>query len=51
MSPQPTQVFALLEALYGAYDVISQRRGVFKVETIGEFVVLVYMRYNSLLVS
>ena len=28
---EPSQVFTLLESLYGAYDVISQRRGVFKV--------------------
>lgn len=32
----PQQVFRLLESLYGAYDSISERRGVFKVETIGD---------------
>jgi Adenylate and Guanylate cyclase catalytic domain len=33
---QPTQVFHLLETLYGAFDEIAKRRGVFKVETIGD---------------
>jgi Adenylate and Guanylate cyclase catalytic domain len=33
---QPTQVFQLLETLYGAFDEIAKRRGVFKVETIGD---------------
>lgn len=28
---EPTQVFILLETLYGAYDEIAERRGVFKV--------------------
>jgi hypothetical protein len=32
----PHEVFELLEALYGAFDKIAQRRGVFKVETIGD---------------
>jgi class 3 adenylate cyclase len=32
----PQEVFELLEALYGAFDKIAQRRGVFKVETIGD---------------
>ena len=32
---QPTDVFTLLEALYGAFDAIAKRRKVFKVETIG----------------
>ena len=32
---QPTDVFILLEALYGAFDTIAKRRKVFKVETIG----------------
>ena len=32
---EPFQVFTLLETLYGAFDAIANRRGVFKVETIG----------------
>jgi Adenylate and Guanylate cyclase catalytic domain len=32
----PTQVFELLETLYAAFDAIAKRRGVFKVETIGD---------------
>ena len=32
----PTQVFQLLEAVYTAFDAIAHRRGVFKVETIGD---------------
>jgi hypothetical protein len=30
---EPFQVFQLLETLYGAFDDIAERRGVFKVET------------------
>jgi hypothetical protein len=37
----PTQVFVLLEALYGAFDKIANMRGVFKVETIGDSYVAV----------
>jgi Adenylate and Guanylate cyclase catalytic domain len=33
---EPTQVFILLESLYGAFDKNAERRGVFKVETIGD---------------
>lgn len=33
---EPSQVFQLLEALYGAFDVIAKKKGVFKVETIGD---------------
>jgi class 3 adenylate cyclase len=33
---EPTQVFTLLETLYGAFDKIANRLGVFKVETIGD---------------
>eukprot|EP00934_Nitzschia_sp_Nitz4_P003659 Nitzschia sp. Nitz4//scaffold84_size84139//67428//72955//NITZ4_005210-RA/size84139-processed-gene-0.21-mRNA-1//-1//CDS//3329559069//3649//frame0 len=33
---EPEQVFELLEALYGAFDAIALRRGVFKVETVGD---------------
>lgn len=31
----PADVFTLLETCYGAFDVVADRRGVFKVETIG----------------
>jgi hypothetical protein len=37
---EPTQVFTLLETLYGAFDAIAKRRGVFK-ETIGDSYVAV----------
>jgi class 3 adenylate cyclase len=37
----PTQVFTLLETLYGAFDAIAKKRGVFKVETIGDSYVAV----------
>jgi class 3 adenylate cyclase len=33
---EPSQVFTLLEAVYDAFDSIAKRRGVFKVETIGD---------------
>jgi len=33
---EPSQVFTLLETLYGAFDRIASKRGVFKVETIGD---------------
>lgn len=35
-SRTPAEVFQLLETLYGAFDEISRRRKVFKVETIGD---------------
>jgi Adenylate and Guanylate cyclase catalytic domain len=38
---QPTQVFHLLETLYGAFDGIAKVHGVFKVETIGDSYVAV----------
>jgi class 3 adenylate cyclase len=38
---EPKQVFTLLETLYGAFDTIADRRGVFKVETIGDSYVAV----------
>ena len=44
---EPTQVFSLLEALYGAFDRIAKRRGVFKVETVGDCYVA--GAYNTLL--
>jgi class 3 adenylate cyclase len=37
----PTQVFTLLESIYGAFDNIATKRGVFKVETIGDSYVAV----------
>mmetsp|Transcript_5697 Transcript_5697/g.16490 ORF Transcript_5697/g.16490 Transcript_5697/m.16490 type:complete len:652 (+) Transcript_5697:160-2115(+) len=33
---QPSQVFVLLESLYGLFDTLASKRGVFKVETIGD---------------
>jgi class 3 adenylate cyclase len=38
---QPTEVFHLLESIYGAFDKLAKRRGVFKVETIGDSYVAV----------
>lgn len=38
---EPEQVFHLLETLYGAMDQIAVRRGIFKVETIGDCYVAV----------
>jgi class 3 adenylate cyclase len=38
---EPAQVFTLLESLYGAFDSIAIKRGVFKVETIGDAYVAV----------
>jgi class 3 adenylate cyclase len=38
---KPTEVFGLLETIYGAFDSIAQRRKVFKVETIGDCYVAV----------
>ena len=35
-SREPTQVFILLETIYRSFDKIASRRGVFKVETIGD---------------
>ena len=38
---QPKQVFVLLESIYGAFDELARKRGVFKVETIGDSYVAV----------
>ncbi len=38
---EPSQVFILLETLYHSFDQIARRRGVFKVETIGDCYVAV----------
>lgn len=38
---EPSQVFVLLESLYGAFDALASKRGVFKVETIGDCYVAV----------
>jgi class 3 adenylate cyclase len=38
---EPFQVFQLLETIYGAFDDIAERRGVFKVETVGDCYVAV----------
>ena len=40
----PQEVFTLLETLYGAFDKIAARRGVFKIETIGDWYVTLAMR-------
>jgi class 3 adenylate cyclase len=37
----PSQVFSLLEAVFGAFDSIARKKGVFKVETIGDSYVAV----------
>jgi class 3 adenylate cyclase len=33
---EPTQVFILLETIYGSFDALAKRHGVFKIETIGD---------------
>jgi hypothetical protein len=38
---EPTQVFTLLETIFHAFDAIALRRGVFKVETVGDCYVAV----------
>jgi class 3 adenylate cyclase len=38
---EPHQVFTLLETIYAAFDEIATRRGVFKVETVGDCYVAV----------
>jgi hypothetical protein len=38
---EPTQVFHLLETLYGGFDKLAKQHGVFKVETIGDTYVAV----------
>jgi class 3 adenylate cyclase len=38
---EPSQVFVLLETVYHAFDQIAKRRGVFKVETVGDCYVAV----------
>jgi class 3 adenylate cyclase len=38
---EPTQVFELLEAIFQSFDTIANRRGVFKVETVGDCYVAV----------
>jgi class 3 adenylate cyclase len=38
---EPSQVFALLESIYDAFDQIAKKTGVFKVETIGDCYVAV----------
>lgn len=35
-SRDPTQVFALLEVIYHSYDQMAKKRGVFKLETVGD---------------
>jgi class 3 adenylate cyclase len=38
---EPSQVFELLEAIYGEFDLEAKRQGVFKIETIGDCYVAV----------
>jgi class 3 adenylate cyclase len=38
---EPSQVFILLETIYGAFDKLAYRYGVFKVETVGDCYVAV----------
>lgn len=38
---EPSQVFVLLETVYRAFDLIAKKRGVFKVETVGDCYVAV----------
>lgn len=38
---EPSQVFTLLETIYQAFDIISRKHGVFKVETVGDCYVAV----------
>ncbi len=38
---EPAQVFKLLETLYGAFDHVAKRLGIFKIETIGDCYVAV----------
>ena len=33
-SREPSQVFILLEQIYGSFDALAKKRGVFKVETV-----------------
>ena len=40
-SRDPSQVFALLQTVYQAFDKIAHRRKVFKVETVGDSYVAV----------
>ena len=40
-SRSPVDVFTMLECLYGSFDHLAKRRGVFKIETIGDCYVAV----------
>jgi len=40
-SRSPTEVFELLEAIYGTFDELAKKRQVYKVETIGDCYVAV----------
>jgi class 3 adenylate cyclase len=37
----PAQVFTLLESIYSSFDAVARKRGVFKVETVGDSYVAV----------
>jgi hypothetical protein len=43
---EPSQVFRLLETLYNGFDIIARRRGVFKVETIGDCYMAGMLTFN-----
>jgi class 3 adenylate cyclase len=45
----PERVFALLEAVFGEFDAAARRLGVFKVETIGDWCVVCFGFYASLI--
>jgi len=38
---EPSQVFILLESIFGVFDAIAKKKGVFKVETVGDCYVAV----------
>ena len=43
---EPSQVFVLLENVYGAFDEIARKMRVFKVETVGDCYVAVAVSIN-----
>ena len=45
---EPTQVFTILESIYGTFDVVALKRGVFKVETIGDYYIWLSRAFQSL---
>ena len=48
---EPTQVFILLENIYGAFDKIAKKRAIYKVETVGDcYVSINYLLQGFLIV-